>query len=125
MNSNIIIPGRPDGNLTQVSHIPLTCPGSPGNIKMIKGCEFVPPVTLNRDCLYFIVVTFRDPYIPQPGWYDVPEKGHVTWIKSFSLIQVSNPCLPQKLRCWVFEAFEGLPPIEAVVPRRPPRGFFN
>lgn len=120
----IIVPGRPDGNLTQVSHIPLTCPSSPATIKVLKGCEFIPPVTLNRGTLYFIVVSNREVYIPSPGWYDVPEKSHLTWIKSFKPVDVSKRSHAGSA-CWVFEAFEGLPPVEAVVPFRPRKGFFN
>jgi hypothetical protein len=113
-NGNPIVLGRPDGNLSQVAHIPLTAVGQvPGTLGEIKGCKFFPPVTL-------VVVSHHKVYTPQPGWYDVPDKGYLTWVKGFRVVQVSKPNAAAEFvpglgthRAWVFEAIEGQPPVDA------------
>lgn len=115
----LVVPGRTDGRLSQVSHIALTCVPVPFNIKLLKGCEFNPPFTLNRNTLYLIVISNKAIYFPQPGWYNVPEKRYITWIERFTVKGKSKPFhLNPTLfnQAWVFEAHEGLPPVDAVVP---------
>jgi len=110
----IVIPGRVDKDLSSVSNIPLTCPSTPGVLREIKGCQFVPPVFLNRDTLYFVVVTNRLSYMPQSGWYDVPDKGYLTWIKAFQLLQVSYVSIAGS-HARIYKAIEGEPPVECVL----------
>ena len=105
----------------QVSNIPLTYVSMPTSIRVLKGCAFIPPCPIARDTLYFIVVSNQPKYIPQPGWYDVPEKGHLTWIARFLPVQLSRLSITGA-RCWVFEAIEGTPPVDALVNALKPKG---
>ena len=93
------------------SNIPLTAPAIPGMLKELKGCEFNPPVWLARDKFYLIVVTPNPAYQTIAGFYEVPDKGIVTYIKDFKLLQVSmwNEAMN---RAFIFEAIEGDPPLD-------------
>lgn len=95
--------------LTQVSNIPLTAPSTPARLTNLKGCRFFPGVFLDRGKLYFVVITHRPRYIPEPGFYDVPDKGYLTWIDRFVFKEVSM-ANEHGAKCWVFEAMEGHPP---------------
>jgi len=99
--------------LKPVANIPLTAPSTPGKLPTIKGCVFNPPVYLDRGKLYLIVVSHRRVYVPEKGFYDVPDKGHLTFIAGFKRIDVSHPN-GAGLRCWAFEALEGHPPADWV-----------
>lgn len=107
----IIVPGRDNKDLSKVSHIALTCVPTPYQLKEVKGCHFNPPVTLNRDVPYLIVVSHQQLYVPLPGWYDIPEKGCLSWIARFQFVQVSQPSLVI-YKAFVFRALEGLPPVD-------------
>ncbi|MFZ2399008.1 MAG: hypothetical protein WAW31_10160 [Smithella sp.] len=93
------------------SNIPLTAPAIPGMLKELKGCCFNPPVWLGRGKLYLIVVTPNPAYQTIAGFYEVPDKGIVTYIKDFKLLQVSmwNEAMN---RAFIFEAVEGDPPLD-------------
>ena len=96
-----------------VANIPLTAPGAPGMLRALKGCRFEPAVWLSRGKMYLIVVTANDPrtYRTIPGFYDVPDKGKVVFIKTFTLLQISAMSVA---RTWaiVYEAMEGDPPLD-------------
>jgi hypothetical protein len=91
----------------QVSNIPLTCPGTPASVTEIKGCKFTPAVYLSRGKLYLVVVSPQRPgrMIPKAGFYDVPEKGYLSWIGSFKIIAVSAMSMAGYF-CHILEAFE-------------------
>jgi len=72
------------------SNIPLTAPAIPGMLKELKGCCFNPPVWLGRGKLYLIVVTPNPAYQTIAGFYEVPDKGIVTYIKDFKLFTGVN-----------------------------------
>ena len=95
----------------QISNIPLTCPGTPAAVTEIKGCKFTPAVYLDRGKLYLVVVSPQRPgrMIPKAGFYDVPEKGYLTWIASFKIVAVSAMSFA-RYYCHILEAFEGDPP---------------
>jgi hypothetical protein len=86
----------------------LTCPGTPAAVTEIKGCKFTPAVYLDRGKLYLVVVSPQLPgrMIPKAGFYDVPEKGYLTWIASFKVVAVSASSFA-RYYCHIFEAFEG------------------
>lgn len=96
-----------------VANIPLTAPSTPGVLATLKGCPFNPPVTLNRNELYLIVVTPSLAYRTVPGFYDVPDKGFVTFCRDFILVSASQ-LGPAKTRAFVFRAIEGTPPLDWV-----------
>jgi len=99
----------------QISNIPLTCPGTPAAVTEIKGCKFTPAVYLDRGKLYLVVVSPQLPgrMIPKTGFYDVPEKGYLTWIASFKIVAVSAPSFA-RYYCHILEAFEGDAPKDCV-----------
>lgn len=101
-----------------VANIPLTAPSLPGVLAELKGCMFNPPVTLNRDELYLIVVTPAMAYRTIPGFYDVPDKGFVTFCRDFILVAASQVGRG-RTRAFVFQAIEGEPPHDWV----PDKGF--
>jgi len=94
-----------------VANLPLTAPGIPGILKELKGCEFNPPVWLGRDRFYLIVVTPNPFYQTIAGFYEVPDKGIVTFVKGFKFLQVSK-WSASKNHAFVFEAIEGDPPLD-------------
>lgn len=97
----------------------LSCPEFPVKVRKLKGIEFNPEVILNRKTLYFIVVTNRFNFIPAVGFYDVPNKGFITWIGGSKLISKSNELVvgPVTNIGYIFEMFEDTPPI-GIVPYR-------
>lgn len=122
--------------LKPVANIPLTCPSVPGKVTDIKGCKFTPAVFLNRGKMYFVVVTnkakwFKWPEgIPQTqervqsyeragflvlqrGFYDVPDKGYLTFITDFKPYAKSERSIAGST-CYIFEALEGNPPADWV-----------
>jgi len=104
----------------QISNIPLTCPGTPASVTEIKGCKFTPAVYLDRGKLYLVVVSPQLPgkLIAQKGFYDVPEKGYLTWIDHFKVVAVSYRSLAGYY-CHILEAFESDAPRDCV----PVKGF--
>jgi hypothetical protein len=106
----------------QISNIPLTCPGTPATVVELKGCKFTPAVYLNRNHLYLVVVSPQLPgrLVAQKGFYDVPEKGYLTWIESFKVIAVSAPS-SARYYCHILEAFEGDAPKDCA----PVKGFIQ
>jgi len=98
--------------LYQIANIPLECPELPARVTEIKGCKFSPPVYLGRGRYYLIVVTFRKWWTPKAGFYHVPGRGYATWIERFVMIAQSAPSEAQG-RCFIFECFEGTPPLDA------------
>lgn len=94
-----------------VANLPLTAPGIPGMLKELKGCQFNPPVWLTRNRLYLIVVTPHLVYQTIRGFYEVPDKGIVTFVKDFKLLQESM-WSEARNHAFVFEAIEGDPPLD-------------
>ncbi len=95
----------------------LNCPTITMYVDVVKECVFNPPVFLTTKRLWFVAVVNSEHMKPPPaGWYDVPEKGHITWIRYFRLEAAS---LPNSLRsrCFIWEAFEGDPPMD-ILPKR-------
>ncbi len=99
----------------------LSCPEFPTKIRKVKGLEFIPPFVMNSRTLYFVVVSDRPTYYPSVGFYDVPERGFITWVKEFRLVaqSVSLPRGSVFHTAYVFEAIEGHPPA-GVFPFRAP-----
>jgi hypothetical protein len=58
------------------------------------------------------VVSNRFNYEPAKGFYDVPNKGFITWIGSFRTIAVSDPMVIGAVHhiAYIFEAIEDNPP---------------
>jgi len=99
--------------LKPVSNLPLTCPSTPGILRRLKGCRFEPGVWLARHKLYLIVVTQNPPELYQTisGFYEVPDKGIVAFIREFKPLQVSHRS-EAGTRAIVYEAIEGDPPLD-------------
>ena len=91
----------------------LSCPEFPTKVRIIKGIRFNPKVTLNSKTLYFIVVSNRFNYEPVAGFYDVPNKGYITWIGKFIPIAISHPLAIGAVHhiAYVFQAYEDTPPV--------------
>lgn len=100
--------GNKKGIDIQVANIPLECPTTTMRINSWKGCRFYPPAMLERGKLYLVVTSWQRIYIPVKGWYDVPEKGHITYISGFKAVYLSYKSIANA-RTWVFECFEGQP----------------
>lgn len=97
----------------------LSCPEFPTRVRVIKGIRFNPEVTLNSKQLYFITVSVRHNYEPATGFYDVPNKGYVTWIGRFDKIAVSYPLRIGTVEhtAYIFKAIEDNPPL-GLIPNR-------
>jgi hypothetical protein len=100
---------------------------TPLRLERVHQCTFNPAVYLNRNTLYYIIVAVRHPYVPKPGFYDVPEKGFITWITEFKTVAVSQPT-PVKIwseeekklvdyvnKAYIFEAKEGQAPKDGLI----------
>lgn len=98
--------------LYQIANIPLECPQLPMRVTEIKGCRFSPPVYLTRDHYYLIVVTFKKWWPTKEGFYHVPGRQYATWISRFVMIARSEDSVSGG-RCFIFECFEGTPPLDA------------
>lgn len=90
----------------------LSFPEFPTKVRILKGIRFNPEVILNSKTLYFIVVSNRFNYEPAKGFYDVPNKGFITWIGSFKPIAISDPMKIGAVHhiAYIFEALEDSPP---------------
>ena len=95
----------------QISNIPLTYNSLPMTLTDIKGCKFTPALYLNSKTHYLVLVSHRPPTLikPECGFYDVPDKGHLAWIRSFAPVGMSAQNIAGN-RCYVWEAIEGMPP---------------
>jgi hypothetical protein len=103
-------------------HLTLMAPNTPLRMEKVQHCIFNPAVYLNRGTLYFLMVTYKHPFTPETGFYNVPEKGYITWIRGFRLIAVSQehhfPLWDENVgenvtyanKAYLFEAFEGEAP---------------
>lgn len=99
--------------LSQIANIPLEWSRVPIKIQMLKGCQFTPALYLPAGKLWFFVVTFKRGYRIQPGFYPVPERGDIAWVKGFKPYAMSERSAANGI-CYVFEAIEGDPLKDAV-----------
>jgi hypothetical protein len=98
--------------LYQIANIPLERPEYPTRVTEIKGCRFLPPVFLSMGRLYLIVVTFKKWWTPKEGFYHVPAAKYATWISRF-VLKAQSADSESGGRCFIFECYEGTPPIDA------------
>jgi hypothetical protein len=104
-------------------YLALMTTSSPMKVEKLHGCVFKTPVYLDRDRMYFIGVNnFLPGWKPAPGFYSVPEKGFITWIRDFVVKEVSigrpyaewddavGGNVPKMMWCHVLEALEGEAP---------------
>lgn len=112
--------------MDKVERIPVYYTYGNVDIKMLRGFHFYPPATVKANTAYCAVVS-DSPNItfvmPREGWYDSLSLNTIIWAHRFIPLGISLP--RDAVRCWLFKVVEGLPPEDAVIPRRPRGGFFK
>jgi hypothetical protein len=113
--------GKDKGMTRVVRPFPILTTQHGGYLKHSRGHLFDPPVRVEYEGMY-IVWEGRGSFTPQEGWYDAPSLYRVVWVNAVILLAESAPG-EDGVMCRVYRVEEGLPPREAVVPRRPHHGF--
>jgi hypothetical protein len=98
--------------LRPVANLPLTVPPRGVLFRMVKGCSFNKGLRLDPDKLYLLFHS-REQKISMPpaGFYDVPDKGIVIFVKEFKPYARSE-FNEFGWRVYVFRAFQGDPPLD-------------